>query len=554
MRGSISVVDGGEPTLSFRDRVELYRLDDGSHHIVARTGDVERRLGVADVSVSRTQDGDPPIELRATSSGVEVHNHRNHNPVEVVSIVSGRTREIAAGAVTTIDRDTVLEIGHHTRIRVSLEPEPAEADASTVAGAVESGSTTDRPCRDEIAAEPTVHERPVETSAEAIETATSLVVDCLPTGPAATALAKARTHHSAGEYGRAIERATQVRDLAANELAILATVPEPPEPDTPGVARLRTQSTHYDLDPDVVTAYERLPEPTTAGSFRGDRPPDSIPRAPDLSLAYDEIEKGDRIGTGGSADVFEATVTTPTGEYPIALKEPRVDAGDAASGLDFDHEARTWERLDDHDHIVGVIDWGTEPHPWIAMEYMDLGPLTGVAGRLTPRQAIWTLLGIVNGVYHAHTYGVAHLDLKPGNVLLGATGNHRWPVPKVADWGLAKVLLQRTRDFEGYTPLYAAPEQIEPDTFGGTDPQTDIYQLGALGYVLVTGQPPFSGEASEVIRQILESAVAPPSERAPGTPPGLDQVIQTALEKDKRDRYESIVYVRDDLQAIHESL
>lgn len=572
MRGHISLVDGDESApVAFDSHAEIYRLEDGSHRVVANTADGEEPLGVADVTVSRKRGGEAPVELVAERDGIAIHNQHNHNAVAVVSMASGRTREVAEGEVATVNRNSVVEVGHHTRLRLTVEhtrPEPAPTPDHDDSSRPPRGQETTDPG---VAGETTVLENIDEQlagredeaavaalSRDAIDEAETLVANCLPGGPAATALAEARTHHENEGYDRAIERASHVRNLAERELAYLETVRDPDREGDPDLADLRARTTRYDLDVGVVTAYEDLSgssDATAAGRLQGDRPPGTVPTVADLTLDYDAIEKTGHLGTGGTADVFEATVDTPDGELTIALKEPRFDSDVDQAVIDgFEREADTWNRLDDHDNVVGVIDWGTEPHPWIAMEYMDGGTVTSVAGRLSPRQAVWTMLEIVHGVYHAHQRGVAHLDLKPGNVLLRTTGAVTWPVPKVADWGLAKVLLEHTRSVEGYTPLYAAPEQVSPEAFGSTDNQTDIYQLGAIGYVLSTGRPPYTGNASEVVYKILESTVPPPTELVSGLPARLDEILLKALETDRDDRYETIVYLRDDLQELYDSL
>ncbi len=214
------------------------------------------------------------------------------------------------------------------------------------------------------------------------------------------------------------------------------------------------------------------------------------------------------------------------------------------------NEAETWQKLDDHDHIVSVIDYGSDPLPWIAMEYMDGGHLGHRAGEMDLDQAVWTALATTEGVRHAHDRGVAHFDLKPQNVLLRRVEG-AWDVPKVADWGLSRHLLDHSSSVAGMSPSYAAPEQLDTDVFGRTDNVTDIYQLGAVFYELFTGWPPFEGRMLEVIQQIQTEEPTPPSDRA-DLPPELDDILLTALATDKDDRYEHVLYLRDELQALWE--
>jgi serine/threonine protein kinase len=212
-------------------------------------------------------------------------------------------------------------------------------------------------------------------------------------------------------------------------------------------------------------------------------------------------------------------------------------------------EARTWDKLDDHDHIVDVVDYGSEPVPWIAMEYMDGGHLGEQSGEMHTSRALWTALAITRAVYHAHRRGIAHLDLKPQNVLF-RTIEDAWDVPKVADWGLSKHLLEQSKSVEGLSVEYAAPEQFDDD-YGRADYATDIYQLGAVFYELFTGRPPFEGQPFEIMDMIKARRPTPPSEIA-DVPDALDEVLLTALAKRKGDRYDDIVYFRDDLEELLE--
>ena len=162
-------------------------------------------------------------------------------------------------------------------------------------------------------------------------------------------------------------------------------------------------------------------------------------------------------------------------------------------------------------------------------------------------QALWTAIAITKGVRHAHGRGIAHLDLKPRNVLF-RTVDGAWDAPKVADWGLSKHLLEHSKSIEGMTVEYAAPEQFD-DSYGVSDDITDIYQLGAVFYELFTGRPPFEGQPFEVIKQVERERPTPPSEVA-DVPSALDEILLTALAKEKTDRYGDILYLRDALQDI----
>jgi serine/threonine protein kinase len=256
------------------------------------------------------------------------------------------------------------------------------------------------------------------------------------------------------------------------------------------------------------------------------------------------------VGSGGNADVTRASHPAPDGRVTLAIKELRMGGTIQLDAVDrLLAEAETWDKLDDHDHVVGVVDYDSRPLPWIAMEYMDGGHLGPRMGTMDTDQALWTALAVTKGVRHAHRRGVAHLDLKPENVLF-RTVEGAWDVPKVADWGLSKHLLDHSKSVEGLSPQYAAPEQFD-DAYGAVDDVTDVYQLGAVFYALFTGRPPFTGRPTAVMRAVMDERPRPPSELAT-VPPAVDEVLLTALETEKADRYDSVVYLRDAFRDLYD--
>ncbi|MFB6151543.1 MAG: DnaJ C-terminal domain-containing protein [Haloarculaceae archaeon] len=286
-----------------------------------------------------------------------------------------------------------------------------------------------------------------------------------------------------------------------------------------------------------------------SGRPRSAGPPEGVPGAPIDSVAYGALSMGEQIASGGTAEVVRATVATADGEVTLAVKRPQLDGTLHAETVErVLDEAETWERLDDHDHVVGVVDYGDSPVPWIAMEYMDGGHLGDRAGEMPTDQAVWTAHAVARAVHHAHRRGVAHLDLKPENVIF-RTVEGAWDVPKVADWGLSKHLLDRSGGAGGRSPSYAAPEQFD-DEHGPTDDLTDVYQLGAVCFELFTGRPPFDGATP------LGDRVGgpPPDPRAVADVPAeVADVVTTAMAPDRSDRYDSVVYVRDSLRDAYRS-
>ena len=278
--------------------------------------------------------------------------------------------------------------------------------------------------------------------------------------------------------------------------------------------------------------------------------PEAIDASPSqIDATLDSFEELEQIGAGGNADVSKAAYH---GDGPdvCAVKQPRIQGTLSSDSIDeFTAEAETWEKLDDHDHIVGVLDHGQAPLPWIALEYMDGGSLEDRLDDIETAEALWTGVCVARAVRHAHRRGIAHLDLKPENVLFTTTDG-RWDVPKVTDWGLAKMLLDHSQSVQGLSPHYAAPEQFDAEAYGHPDDYTDIYAVGAVVYAALVGEPPFTGSAAGVMRDVLEAEPTPPSERVDGLPEGTDDVIMQALAKDKDDRYESILDLRRELETL----
>lgn len=284
------------------------------------------------------------------------------------------------------------------------------------------------------------------------------------------------------------------------------------------------------------------------------------------TVRYEDLDKPtEPIGQGGQAVVYEILLGP---EYPIdrvAFKEPHLADTLTSDAIDgFLEEAATWATLDrrerekprwtDSEHIVGVIDTG-EQFPWIAMEYMDGGSLAdrldATEDGLPIDEALWIGECLCRGLAVAHSYGVAHLDLKPANVLFRETAEDNWNLPKLGDWGLARVLANRTGSMENLSVSYAAPEQFAPEEFGKQDTLTDVYQLGTVLYVMFTGELPYKGTRLNVMHNVTsKERPSLPSDHRSSVSEAIDSTVLRALEPHKTDRYESIFELKRALRAI----
>lgn len=276
------------------------------------------------------------------------------------------------------------------------------------------------------------------------------------------------------------------------------------------------------------------------GAEGAGRPPDAVPEVERLEgePAYASFRKRRIVGRGGNATVHEA-VLEDTGRV-VALKEPHVPGNvDDATAERFRKEAEVWERVDDHDHVVTVLAWDADPHPWIALEFVDGGSLAEPPDGSSVERGAWTGACVAGALDHAHRSGVVHLDLRPENVLLATSPAGVWPVPKVADWGLAAFLRADAANLEGLSPRYAAPEQFAPERYGSPGPATDVYQLGVVLYEHLVGTVPFEGPPRVLREAVLEDPPPPPSGRNPDLPAAVDRVLDRALAKAPADRYDS---------------
>src|SRR4051795_6809000 len=244
-----------------------------------------------------------------------------------------------------------------------------------------------------------------------------------------------------------------------------------------------------------------------------------------------------RLGAGGMAEVWCAQDEVLGRRVAVKLMGGRF-AEDPEFHERFRREAQAAAGLT-HPNIVAIFDrseW--EGTPYIAMELVDgqtLKELVQQRGPLPPHIAVGLTEQILRALGYAHRRGIVHRDVKPQNVILDPEGQ-----AKVADFGIARANnsseMTQTGAIVG-TVQYLSPEQANGDP---VDARSDLYSTGIVLYELLTGHPPFDGEApiSIALKHLNERPV-PPGQMHPGIPPALESVVMRSLEKDPARRYQT---------------
>jgi eukaryotic-like serine/threonine-protein kinase len=266
----------------------------------------------------------------------------------------------------------------------------------------------------------------------------------------------------------------------------------------------------------------------------------------------------DHIGSGGFGFVVRAQDRLLGREVALKMPLPErlLSAGDVHRFL---REARAAARLD-HPNIVRVYDAG-ELGPlgyFIASEFcagLSLRQwLKEQSTPVPPRVAARWVAALADAVQHAHERGILHRDIKPDNVILtGGAGPDDF-IPRLTDFGLAKLLEEAGDDTRSGvrigTPAYMAPEQAASGQ-GEVGPVADIYALGATLYEIMTGRPPFRGETdADTLRLVIDADPVALRALWPGLPRDLDTICQKCLRKDPSRRYASAAALAEDLKRL----
>jgi serine/threonine protein kinase len=262
-----------------------------------------------------------------------------------------------------------------------------------------------------------------------------------------------------------------------------------------------------------------------------------------------------KLGTGGMGVVYEAEDTRLPRKVALKFLPDEV-ADDPDAGRRFRREAETIALLS-HPHICTIYDVDEhEGRAFIAMECVDGVNLKTYMARNTLDTAsiVDLTLQIAGALEAAHTRGIVHRDIKPGNILVNDSGQ-----VKVLDFGLARRFRSDetgTIGLEGSTmpgrPMgtanYMAPERILQLPL---DPRSDLFSLGVIVYEMATGRLPFAGASpSETVTNVLEKDPVLLTSLAPHRPKALERIVTRLLAKRAGDRFQTVSELRTSLTAL----
>lgn len=264
------------------------------------------------------------------------------------------------------------------------------------------------------------------------------------------------------------------------------------------------------------------------------------------------------LGEGAFGTVYLAEQQRPARRVAIKLLRPGLLSRSASRR--FAQEPEIMARLQ-HPVIARVHAIGTTSDsactPYFVLEFIDGLPLIehAEAQALSLRERIEMFIEVCGGIQHAHSHGVMHRDIKPGNILVTSDGH-----PKILDFGVARLL---SSDVSGITAAtaaghligtleYMSPEQASGAT-SGVDIRSDVYSLGAVLYELVGGEPPHAMQGKlphECIRMLHEDTPRPVGQLRPESRGDLELVVHTAMAKERERRYSTVSELAADLRRM----
>ena len=265
------------------------------------------------------------------------------------------------------------------------------------------------------------------------------------------------------------------------------------------------------------------------------------------------------IGEGGMGVIYKCEHLTIGKKLAVKFLNTASDTS-SESYKRFQREARATASIA-HKNIVDIIDLGeTEDGiPYIVMEYLqgkDLGAHLSSLRKLDLSEARDILEQVLEALSAVHSSGVVHRDLKPENIFLSMQSGGS-EIVKVLDFGISRLTgsdeLKKTRltkaGFVYGTPAYISPEQARGRT--NTDHRADLWSSGTIFFEMITGHMPFAGDNyGKLLTNILVQPPSDPRNFIPDLPDPVVEFINTSLEKDPNERFQSAQEMIRDLKAI----
>ena len=250
------------------------------------------------------------------------------------------------------------------------------------------------------------------------------------------------------------------------------------------------------------------------------------------------------LGEGGMSYVYKAIDKQL--QRTVAIKTLKPNYVEQEKFVErFKREAQTAANLN-HPNIVQIFDWGIGDEPFFVMEYIEGNTLTSIIANkrtISMNDILFIGAQVSSGLQAAHSKGLVHRDIKPGNIMITPEGK-----VKVTDFGIVSLQneesdITKTGSILG-TASYISPEQAQGKP---VSKESDLYSLGTVLYELITGRPPFEGDTpiATATKHITDKPEKLSTYRA-NIPKGIENAVLKLLHKYPKDRFKNA----EDLRAV----